>query len=101
MPLAALTFFMIDTLPSESSRDHDGEQTYINRTLQPFLSVAFSARANKIIKEDIEHESAAENKTTHKNGVRSDFFVIVPDPGSSVPRVGLVGEVKPPERSNS
>lgn len=42
---------LLDTLPSEPRRDlQDGEQTFMNLVLQPFLSVTFSARGNKLLR---------------------------------------------------
>ncbi|KAF9404053.1 hypothetical protein BGZ94_004400, partial [Podila epigama] len=93
---------LLDTLPNEPRRDlQDGEQTFVNRVLQPFLSVTFSARGSKVLKGDIEHDSASEDKGDHKNGVRSDFFVVLPIPSLDLSLVGLIGEVKPPEKTQS
>lgn len=93
---------LLDTLPNEPRRDlQDGEQTFVNRVLQPFLSVAFSARGNKVLRGDIEHDSAGEDKGDHKHGVRSDFFVVLPIPRLDLSFVSLVGEVKPPEKTQS
>ncbi|KAF9979745.1 hypothetical protein BGZ75_009257 [Mortierella antarctica] len=90
------------TLPNEPRLDlQDGEQTFVNRVLQPFLSVTFSARGNKVLRGNIEHDSASEAKGDHKHGVRSDFFVVLPIPRLDLSFVGLVGEVKPPEKKQS
>ncbi|KAF9435573.1 hypothetical protein BGZ76_005965 [Entomortierella beljakovae] len=62
---------LADTLPSEYTPGlHDGELAFRNISLQPFLSVTFSARRSYTVKGDIEHESANEQKAEHKNGVR-------------------------------
>ncbi|KAG9062268.1 hypothetical protein KI688_006600 [Linnemannia hyalina] len=89
-----------DTLPSEHRLGlQDGEHTFMNRVLSPFLSVTFSARSNKLLKGNTEHESANEYKTDHKQGVRSDFYVALPFPHLGTSCVGLIGEVKPPEKA--
>ncbi|KAF9177247.1 hypothetical protein BGZ50_008958 [Haplosporangium sp. Z 11] len=91
---------LADTLPSEYRPGlQDGEHTFMNRVLSPFLSVTFSARSNKLLKGNTEHESANEYKTDHKQGVRSDFYVALPFPHLGTSCVGLIGEVKPPEKA--
>ncbi|KAG0313887.1 hypothetical protein BGZ99_008515 [Dissophora globulifera] len=90
---------LLDTLPSEPRREQDGEQTFVHQVLRPFVSVTFSARGTKMLKGDIEHASANEDKIDHKSGVRSDFFVILPISSLDSSLVGLVGEVKPPAKS--
>ncbi|KAF9189598.1 hypothetical protein BGZ49_003795 [Haplosporangium sp. Z 27] len=96
---------LADTLPSDYTPGlHDGELTFRNISLQPFLSVTFSARRSYIVKGDIEHDSVNEHKAGHKNGVRSDFFVVTPAPlRYNLIRdcVGMIGEVKPPEKAQS
>ncbi|KAF9537745.1 hypothetical protein EC957_007712 [Mortierella hygrophila] len=54
---------------------------------------------NQLLKGNTEHESASEYKTDHKHGVRSDFFVALPFPHLGMSCVGLIGEVKPPEKA--
>lgn len=49
-----------------------------NRVLQPFLSVTFSARGNKVLKGDMEYYSASEDNGDHKHSVRSDIIVVCP-----------------------
>ncbi|KAF9934236.1 hypothetical protein FBU30_002929 [Linnemannia zychae] len=96
---------LADTLPDEyNASRQNGEQKCVNTVLQPFLSVTFSSRGTKVLSGNIEHESANEHKDNHTQGVRSDFFVVVPvrrlaQPGSSC--VGLVEEVQPPKKVNS
>ncbi|KAG0361341.1 hypothetical protein BGX24_005362, partial [Mortierella sp. AD032] len=55
--------------------------------------------SNKLLKGNTEHESANEYKTDHKQGVRSDFYVALPFPHLGTSCVGLIGEVKPPEKA--
>ncbi|KAF9419171.1 hypothetical protein BGZ76_004275 [Entomortierella beljakovae] len=96
---------LADTLPDDYSPGRqNGEQAFVNTAIQPFLSVAFSSRGTKTLSGNIEHLSANEDKSDHARGVRSDFFIVYPihqlsQHGSTC--VGLIGEVKPPEKANS
>ncbi|KAF9343285.1 hypothetical protein BGX26_005974, partial [Mortierella sp. AD094] len=96
---------LADTLPDDYSPGRqNGEQAFVNTAIQPFLSVTFSSRGTKTLSGNIEHLSANEDKSDHARGVRSDFFIVYPihqlsQHGSTC--VGLVGEVKPPEKANS
>jgi hypothetical protein len=46
----------------------------VDRVLQPFLLVTISTRGNKVLRDDIERDSASEDKEDYRHGVRSDFF---------------------------
>ncbi|KAF8967777.1 hypothetical protein BGZ46_000122, partial [Entomortierella lignicola] len=79
-----------------------GETGFILSRIQCFLDIIFSEWGGFPIRYNIEHDSEKSSKSDREKGKRSDFFVEVPSPTFSTifnsEIVGLIGEVKPPEK---
>ncbi|KAF8980630.1 hypothetical protein BGZ46_003943 [Entomortierella lignicola] len=94
---------LVDILPTIYQADEEqGEMGFILTRLHCFLDVLFGQRSCFTILYNIEHDSGNATKSGHDKGVRADFFIEVPCRSfSSVFNseiVGLLGEVKPPEK---
>ncbi|KAF9380257.1 hypothetical protein BGX21_002412 [Mortierella sp. AD011] len=79
-----------------------GETGFMLSRLQCFLDIIFSEWGGFPIRYNIEHDSEKKSKSDCVKGMRSDFFVEVPSSTFSAifnsEIVGLIGEVKPPEK---
>ncbi|KAF9373144.1 hypothetical protein BGX21_004555, partial [Mortierella sp. AD011] len=94
---------LVEILPATFQANEElGEMGFILSRLQCFLDIIFGQLSCFPILYNIEHDSGNSAKSGHDKGVRSDFFIEVPcRPLSSIHRseiVGLLGEVKPPEK---
>ncbi|KAF8976596.1 hypothetical protein BGZ46_008132 [Entomortierella lignicola] len=94
---------LVEILPTNFQPNEElGETGFILTRLQCFLDVIFGQLSHFPILCNIEHDSGKSAKSGHDKGVRSDFFIEVPCGSfSSIHNseiVGLLGEVKSPEK---